>query len=328
MPLHLIPPGQRKGNKFFIARGRIAGQLHEIITYTTDEKAARRHAKEVEERIKREAARPRGISFEEAAQRYIAFRNPSREDRRRLDRVIALIGQRNIREIKGADIHALANEIGRNLAPQTRNRQIMRPVISVLHYANKAGLGCDWIRVEMFKEPAPKPRALDADIAVALIEAADSKMRRLFIWLFHQGTRIRKTLELDWSQIDLKRHTFTLFNAKGDRHETFALHDEVIAVLGPKGQGRVFPWTNYSAFYRDLQKLNEKTGIYFTAHMARHTLGTLMAQNRETTRAIMAALGHTTPMMSLRYQKADVEMVRSAINRVKLPHIKTVGKAS
>lgn len=328
MPLHLIPPGQRKGNKFWLARGRIAGELHEINTYATDEKAARRHAKEVEERIKREAARPRGISFEEAAQRYIAFRDPSREDRRRLENVIALIGQRNIREIKGADIHALASDVGSRVAPQTRNRQIMRPIISVLHYANKAGLGCDWIKVEMFKEPPPKPRALDADTAVEVIEAADPEMRRLLVFLFAQGTRIRKTLELDWTQIDLKRHTFTLFNAKGDRHETFALADAAIAVLGPKGEGRVFPFTNYSAFYRRLQKLEEKTGIYFTAHMARHTLGTLMAINGENTRAIMSALGHTTPMMSLRYQKADVEMTRGAINRVKLPHIKNVGRAS
>ena len=53
--------------------------------------------------------------------------------------------------------------------------------------------------------------------------------------------------------------------------------------------------------------------------MARHTLGTMMAANGESLRAIMAALGHTQASSSLRYQAADIEMVRAATGRVKLP---------
>jgi len=332
MPLHLIAPGQRKGNKFFLARGRIAGQLYEISTDTTDQKAAERRKKELEADIQRAVAQAIGsrgiITFEQLARRYIEFRNPTREDRRRLERVIAVIGQRNFREIKGTDIHAVANEIGARLEPQSRNRNIMRPIISVLHYAYHAELWDHWIRVKTFKEPEPQPRALDADTAAEVISAADPQMYRLLKFLFLHGTRIRKTLDLTWDQIDLKRFTFRLFNAKGERWETFAIHDDFIALLGPKGDGKVFPYTNYSQFYRALQKLNARTGIYFTAHMARHTLGTMMALNREPLKAIMQTLGHTTPMMSLRYQKADVEMVRGAINRVKLPHAKIVGRAS
>jgi integrase len=328
MPLKLIPPGQRKGNRFWLVRGSIAGKVYESSTGTVDEKASRRFAREFEAKIRAAPPDPTRVTFADAARRYVEYRSPSKPDRRRLERVVEQAGAWLLRDIRAGDIHQLATRMCGHLTPQTRNRHVILPIVTVMHYAYKAGFCHDWIKVPIFKEPRPRPRALAPEDAVALIEAADPALRRLLVWLFYQGTRITATLAIDWNQIDAKNQTVTIWNAKGDRYETFPLHDTVIAELGPKREGRVFPWTNRSSLDRLLKPLRAKTGIHFTPHMARHTLGTMMAANRESTRAIMGALGHTTPVMSLRYQAADVEMVRGAMNRVSLPQAKKLGKAS
>ena len=44
MPFTLIPPGQRKGNSWYIVRGKVAGKLREFSTKTRDPETARRFA--------------------------------------------------------------------------------------------------------------------------------------------------------------------------------------------------------------------------------------------------------------------------------------------
>ena len=46
--------------------------------------------------------------------------------------------------------------------------------------------------------------------------------------------------------------------------------------------------------------------------MARHSLGTWLNASGAGLKTIMAALGHTDPKSSLRYQAADIETVRAA----------------
>ena len=217
------------------------------------------------------------------------------------------------------DFHFLAVRMHPKATAATRNRNVLRPAVTILHHSASAGL-CDWIRVKTFKEARPVTRALDPAAAAALIKASEPGPQRLLLtWLFFQGARISATLALDWDQIDLHAKTVKLFNAKGDRWETFPLHDATLAELGPQSEGRVFPWSNRSSLRRWLPQLCARVGVEFTPHMGRHTLGTMMAANGETLRAIMAALGHTTPSSSIRYQGADIEMVRAATGRVTLP---------
>lgn len=324
MPFRLYAPGTRKGNRYYVARITASGKTIESSTNTTDEKTARRVATEAERRLRDEQKRvPSGkvITFRDAAALYIEFRQPSKVDQQRIDKVVARLGRMKILDIRAADIHQLAVRLHPNDTAATRNRNVIRPAVTVLHHAANAGL-CGWIKVNSFKEARPTTRALTPEAAAALIEAAESgPQRRLLVWLFLQGTRITATLTLQWDQIDLSARTVRLWNAKGDRWETFPLHDAVVAklLLVSDRTGRVFPWSNRSSLRRWLPALCERVGIDMTPHMARHTLGTMMAANGETLRAIMAALGHSTPSSSVRYQGADIEMVRAATGRVKLP---------
>lgn len=332
MALVLYPPGSRKGNKTWLIRGRVGGRLYEKITGTTDEKTARRILRQCQDAIKAAPAGER-VTFAQAAQRYIEFRNPRRFDRQCIDRLVAEIGRRPIRELTPADLHDTANLLGRDWLAATKNRNVLRPAISILHHAARAGL-CPWLRCPLFPQPKPRARALTADAAAAMIAAAKTpEQRRLLVWLFLVGTRISDTLAVRWTNIDLAAATVRMRIGKIDEDREFALHPAIVAELRVVPEeariGRVHAWSDRSSLRRWLPGVAETAGVPgFTPHMARHTLGTMLARNGETLIAIMAALGHAQASSSLRYQSGDVEMIRAAVERIELPHAKIVGKVA
>jgi integrase len=76
--------------------------------------------------------------------------------------------------------------------------------------------------------------------------------------------------------------------------------------------GRLFPWRTRSGVYRWLRPLARGLCVTFTPHMGRHSVGTWLNAERAGLRTIMEALHHRDPASSIRYQSADVEIVRAA----------------
>src|SRR5580658_3899633 len=109
MPLNLVAPGTRKGNKFYLARGSVLGKVYEFNTYVTDRKAAAKRLAELETEIRKDRVPSSDrITFAEVARMYIDFRNPALAELQRIDKVVAEIGSRRIQEIRPADLHDLA----------------------------------------------------------------------------------------------------------------------------------------------------------------------------------------------------------------------------
>ena len=190
MSLNLVPPGTRKGNKYYLVRGRVLGVLYEINSYTTDEKRAASAPKSLKTiSCTTPSPRPIEITFAEAARLYIDFRNPALAELQRIDKVVAVIGGKRIQQIRAADLHDLALRMHPKSKAATRNRWVLRPAVTILHHAANSGL-CNWIKVPSFKEPRPVTRALDPTAAAAMIRAAEPGPQRLLLtWLFFQGTR-------------------------------------------------------------------------------------------------------------------------------------------
>jgi integrase len=65
--------------------------------------------------------------------------------------------------------------------------------------------------------------------------------------------------------------------------------------------------------------LAQQAGVYFTPHMGRHSVGTWLNEAGAGLKTIMQKLGHSDPKLSLRYQDADVEVVRAA--SAKMPRL-------
>jgi len=322
MPLKLIPPGQRRGNPFFLLRGSVGGRELEVSTKTADRKAARRFKAEFERALAQDRLPGPGetLSFARAAELYIDWRDPSRADRRRLARLGAVIGRRMVADIRQVDLVEAANLLAPDRSAATRNREVMRPAATVLHYAATNGF-CQWLRVALFREPRPKTRAVSLDTAATLVQAAPDGPRRLFLlWSFRQGTRISDTLRVEWAQLDLPRQTVRMKIGKTDRWAKYPLHPEVFEILAAipaeAQRGRLFPWRQKTGVYAWLRPMTRRLGIQFTPHMARHSLGTWLNGSGAGLRTIMAALGHADAKSSIRYQDADVEIVRAASQKL------------
>jgi integrase len=327
LALKLIEPGKRKGNKYYIILGMEAGRQYEISTRTADKKLAKVRLEDLRAKIDGAPRAGSRITFSQAADLYIEYRSPALQDRRLIEKLRGAMGRMPVPDIRQADLVQVANRLYPQLTAASRNRNVMRPAGSVLHYAARNGY-CAWLRIEHFKEPRPVTRAAAPEVGAQLFQATDGAKRLLVTWLFCQGTRISDTLRVRWEHIDLDRRVVALRTRKTDKDRVFPLHDDVLSLLRGISEdaraGRLFPWPHKNNVYRWLTPLVRNLGLEFTPHMARHSLGASLNASGAGLRTIMAALGHDSVQSSMRYQSADTEIVRDAI--AKIPRLKTMGK--
>lgn len=320
MSIRLYAPGSRKGNRYWLARITVDRRRAEISTGATDRAAALNFAREFERRL-REDRPPRPgevVTFARAADAYLAYRDPSDAERSRVARVRAVLGQRIVAELRQADLVEAARLLKPRVAPATLNREIIRPAAAVLHYAARNGW-CDWLRVELFREPRPKTRAVSVETATALVAAADDDdLRLLLVWLFRQGDRISDALRVTWADIELPAATVRMRIGKTDRWRTAPLHYELVALLANREgkTGRVFRWETRSGVYKPLRALCARVGVKMTPHMARHSMATWLVTAGVNLRTIMAAGGWQDVKSVVRYAASDVDEVRAAGERL------------
>lgn len=325
MPLKLIPPGRRR-NVFWLARGTVAGVSIEASLKTTDATVARLRALDLErDLLHGRAAAARPTTFLIAADAYMAWRNPSRNDRTYIEALKREIGHIEVAKVTSDTLVAAALALYPTAAAATRNRHVMRPGAAVIHHAAANG-HCPHVRVRLFREPRPVTRAVTAADACRLIDAAPAGNRRaLLLWLFTVGTRISDTLRVQWEDLDLMAGTARFRVSKADRWMTAPLLPELVAELASlpgDRRGQVFRWCSRQNVYRWLRPLADGVGLRFTPHMARHSLGAWLNQSGAGLRTIMDALGHQDVKSSIRYQSSGVETVRAEIAKIGLARVR------
>ncbi|HYM30788.1 MAG TPA: tyrosine-type recombinase/integrase [Candidatus Cybelea sp.] len=316
--LKLVPPGRRKGNTWYIARGTIGGRRIEVSTKTADKGAAERFKNEIERKLLEGRAPQAGedLSFARAAELYEAWRRPSKADEKRIGKLVAKIGPRRIRDLGQADLVEAANALYGERSAATKNREALRPAAAILHYAAENGW-CAWLRVKLFKERRPETRAVDVKVARLLIANTEGKKRLLLAWLFHQGTRITDALRLDVTHLDLGGRNVRHRVGKTDEWRTAPIADELVVMLAndqdvAAGKGRLFPWLTKSGVYKWLQPLCQRLGVRFTPHMARHSMATWMVGEGIDLRTVMEKGGWRDVKSVARYAVPDLERIRSA----------------
>jgi integrase len=338
MPLELIAPGKRKGNACYIVRGSINGRRIEVSTKTADETAARIFKNNLENKLleDRIPAAHEEVSFRRTAELYFEFKKLKPADEKRIQRLVDHIdpkGMRLVSSVVQADLVSAANTLYPAAKPETKNRWALKPGAAILHYAadNK---WCAWERVKKFREGPVLTRAASDATAEAILEALrakeaatpesnqrvktlERKRQLLILWLFRHWNRISDILRVDWDDLDLQSGLYRMYIGKKRVIREKPIDGEVLAMLAnePVKIGRLFPWQNKENVYRWLRPLTKQLGVKFTPHMARHYGGKLLNRNGEGLKTIMGALDHSDAKSSLRYQDADQDIIREAMER-------------
>jgi integrase len=321
--LKLIPPGRRKDNRFYIARGTIDGQPVEFSTRETDKGRAEAAAARLLPTFlnRRVTAEPQEVkTFRQAAEAYTAWRTPGWDEIRRINRLIADLGDRDIRTMTSSDLIGAAGRICPDHKASSRNRLVITPASAILHYAAEQGW-CPWVRCRRFKEAKPETRAIRADAARKLVRSAKGIERAFLIFLFGQGMRVSDAIAVSWERINLRDGLIQVKIAKTDQWRWKAMDPDARAALAslplPKGErkrsGPVFPWKNRWAVYRALAAAVEASGIAFTPHMARHSLGTWLAAAGVSLKTRMDIMDHADPKSNVRYEMSQIPEQQAAL---------------
>lgn len=321
--LKLVPPGKRKGNRFWMARGTVAGKEVEFSTREIDKSRAEKRAEEVLAELLSRSALPEPDevkTFRMAAEAYTAWRAPSMEEVRRINRLIADLGHMNVTAVTVADLVACAGRLYPAHKASSRNRLVITPASAIMHYAHELKW-CPWLRIRRFKEPKAETRALRDEAMFRLLKAAAGVDLALLAFLFGQGMRISDTLAVTWDRINLVDGLIWCRIGKTDDWRWKALEEGARAALaslpGEKVSGAVFPWKNRWAVYLALDPIEKKAGMKFTPHMARHTLGTRLAAAGVSLKTRMDIMDHQDPKSNVRYEMSQIPEQRAALGKLK-----------
>lgn len=320
-PYQLIAPGQRRGNRFYIARGRKPdGREFEISTRSTDPQDARRIAALAYARIAAESPAPdRALNptFSDAAQAYIRWRKPGKADLSRIQRLVDRLGTLPVAAVTQDDLVRAAGQHGKPVTGATLNREYTRPFAAVLHYARDNKMRDD-IRVRAFKERAPIVRVAErADVEV-LIANATEPQALLLHWLWELGTRISDALAVMWQDIDLETAVVHLRVGKaGGAVRPLPLPTGLLARLANASnkQGRVFPWATRSGVYKWLRPLCKRLGVQFRPHDARRALATEHFDAGADPRLVQELMAHGSIKSTMRYRHVGVARLAAAQKR-------------
>jgi site-specific recombinase XerD len=344
MPLYLIAPGKRVvrrggkayANRFYLVRGTIDGRSVEVSTKTRDatEAAAYKAKFELDVLERRVPGVHDSVTFRKAAELYSAFRDPASGDSRRIDKLVTVLGDKLVREITHADLVDAANRLYPAARNETKNRGVIKPAAAILHYAAR-NKWCEWLRIQKFSEAPARTRAAAPEVAGRLAAALQKeeakastahrralarKKRLLIVWLFNHFNRVSEPLRLTWDEhVDLRQKTYLLYVSKTKQWKVKPLADAVYTLLAREPSeertGHLFPWRTRSGVYKWLRPLCVELGVTFTPHMARHYGGKKLNAQGAGLKTIMGALDHLDPQSSVRYQDADLELIRNAINQ-------------
>lgn len=308
----LYAPGARKGNRNWIARGEDAhGVRYEVDLRTANERAAGRRARKYEAKrnsrppeapVEAPAVEPVIHTYRDAMERYIDWRRPSEVD---LDRhaKVAAFHLEDGRRIADLDIAACGQDemvqFARSSFPgckaSTLNREALRPLAAVVHYAHRPLRWCSWVQFIAFVEDEVERTPATADQVALLIANAERSYkpggpekdanapykRALLLFLWERGLRITDVVSLRRERdLDLLggRVRITIGKARG-KVKWLPLSVELVAEMAnlpPCDGDRVFPWTTKSGVYKWLRPLCRRLGIAFTPHLTRHALATEM----------------------------------------------------
>lgn len=269
-------PGKRKGNRTYVVRGHVNGRQFEKVLAATKLADAKKEAEQFRDSIK---GRDPGevVMFEEAADAYAQGKNLGKQDEVYIAVLKKYFRGTPVGDILGATLISAAHVLCEGTSNANKNRAVITPGSSVLHYAAEQG----WCQERRFRRLPVSRRSNRKPAPVEtirlLLKHTDGHRRLLIAWLFETGQRITASLNMRREDLDLDRSIAMVSSDKTDDHGHIELSPGLVAMLrqaAPTKSGRVFPWQNRHNVYRWLRPLCNKLGVTYTPHLSRHAMAT------------------------------------------------------
>ena len=239
----------------------------------------------------------------------------SANDERYLQNITERLKGGNINAITQYTVHKLAAELYPDCKPQTRNRQVITPIVSVLHNAAKSDPSLSWVRIEKLKEIRPDVKVTLPEEAEKIISLAKGELRVLLMTFVYQGWRNAETLMIRRENItaDSIRRWVT-------KSQEFvvtpldALVRKALLSLPLHTDGRVFSYNHRNDVYRQLKKISST----YTPHQSRRGFATALNDRGVGVKDIAAAGGWKDIQSVLRhYIYVDFSRAESALGRIR-----------
>jgi integrase len=274
--MQFYAPGTRKGNRTYTLRAHVNGRQIEKVLEATKLADAKREAADFLAAV-RGRAPDEVVTFAYAARAYMAFRKPRRDDEKWINRLIAHMGHRDVREIKSDDIRQAADALCPQVQNETKVRYVYTPASAILHYAAEQ----DWCAYRRIRRPSFSRRSKKSPAsatAMRLLLGNTTGYQHLLLgWLYETGQRISDSLRLMRADLELAMGVARISSSKTDDRGEIGLSPELVAMLANAPalpSGRVFPWRGRHGVYRWLRPLCRRLGVSYTPHQSRHAMAT------------------------------------------------------
>lgn len=274
--MQFYAPGTRKGNRTYVVRAHVNGRQVEKVLDATKLADAKKEAGDFLASI-RGRDPDAVVTFAYAARAYMAFRKPRPDDEKWINRLIAFMGARDVREIKSDDIRQAADALCPHVQNETKVRYVYTPASAILHYAAEQ----DWCAYRRIRRPSFSRRSKRSPASETamrcLLGNTTGHKHLLLAWLYETGQRITDSLRLMRNDLELGKGSARVGSSKTDDRGELGLSPELVAMLANAPHlptGRVFPWGDRHGVYRWLKPLCARLGVSYTPHQSRHAMAT------------------------------------------------------
>ncbi len=332
-------PGQRTKRKAWGYTVQINGQqVRRYQSEWTREDAEAELAKKLLQ-VEPEKPKPIGITFGQAAERYLAAKARKRsleEDRRELEHLkttfgaetpLAEVTASRISTYKASRLSAVRkigkgeNAVERRLTAAAVNRPLalLRHLLRLAHEEWEVLEVVPRVRLE--KEPQGRLRWLTQDEITRLLNACgksrNKELRAAVVVALNTGLRLSELLGLNWIYVDLSRGVVRLEMTKSGRRREVPLNDDsyqAFVSLTPKPEGRVFQTRFIKTAYNNAVATAKLDDVNF--HTLRHTFASWAVMRGVSLKELQELLGHASLAMTMRYAHLAPERLRTAVGRL------------
>ena len=236
----------KKRGRIWYVRGTVRGLSCFETTGTANEGLAEQFRAKREAELYEEAlyGKRAVVSFQRAALSYLEDGDKPRSNRTKgfVAGLVKHFGTRALATIdQDAADAAVRVIVGTDVAPATKNRAVLAPLIAILNHAADRKW-CDSPRIKRKEEPRQRTVWIAPAQARALLGASAPHLAPLLTFMLCTGARVSEALDLLWNDVDLPGSMVILRDTKNGTDRKARLSPAAISAIAnmPHRGGQVF----------------------------------------------------------------------------------------